>query len=162
MAVVLAEHPKWSLELLKYQTLISDAFAKSPAEACLEYDRCFRLQASKNSKLTWNKYKEDIFIWCFAPKPASAGLGTHANAWEAQTFRPKANAWDTHAALSEQNGNRCPARTPSRHSHPHPQGRRDLHPLQHKAWVLSKQGWQQVQIRALLQSKGLWRQTLCL
>ena len=94
MAVVLAAHPKRSLELLKYQTLICAAFAKYPAEACLEYDRCFRLQASKDSKLTWGKYKEDIFIWCFAPKPASAGLGTHASAWEAQTFRPKAHAWD--------------------------------------------------------------------
>ena len=67
MAVVLAAHPKQSLELLKYQTLICAAFAKYPAEACLEYDRCFRLQASKDSKLTWGKYKEDILSGVLLP-----------------------------------------------------------------------------------------------
>lgn len=81
--------PTKALEMLKYQTLISAAFTQYLAEACLDYDRCFRQQAAKNRHLKWGKYKEDIFIWCFSPKPASVGLGNHANTWETRSFRPR-------------------------------------------------------------------------
>ena len=79
--VVLVTHPKRALEMLKYQTLVSSAFQDYPPEACLEYDRCFRQLAAKDKNIKWDKYKEDIFIWCFSPKPASAGSGNQ-NAWE--------------------------------------------------------------------------------
>lgn len=87
--VVLVTQPKRALEILKYQTLITTAFREYPAEACLEYDRCFRQQAAKNKRLKWDKYKDDIFIWCFSPKPASVGFVNHASAWDTRhPFRP--------------------------------------------------------------------------
>ena len=73
MGVVVANKPSKSLELIKYQTLITTAFQDYPPEACIEYDRRFRQLAAKNKDLAWGKYKEDLFVWCFSPKPASAG-----------------------------------------------------------------------------------------
>ena len=59
--------------MIKYQTLITTAFQDYPAEACIEYDRRFRQLAAKDKKVPWDKYKEDIFVWCFSPKPTSTG-----------------------------------------------------------------------------------------
>ena len=61
--------------MIKYQTLITTAFQDYPAEACIEYDRHFRQLAAKDKKVPWDKYKEDIFVWCFSPKPTSTGMG---------------------------------------------------------------------------------------
>ena len=66
------------------------AFERYPHEACVEYDSCFRQQASKDKQLRWDKYKEDIFVWCFSPKPAGNAQGPHASAWEPRhSFRPR-------------------------------------------------------------------------
>ena len=73
MGVVVAHKPSKALELIKYQTLITTAFQDYPPEACIQYDRRFRQLAAKNKDLAWGKYKEDLFVWCFSPKPASTG-----------------------------------------------------------------------------------------
>ena len=79
MGVVIALHPSRALEMLKYQTLITTAFRDYPAEACIDYDRRFRQLAAKDRTLAWDKYKEDIFVWCFSPKPSNANAGNSAN-----------------------------------------------------------------------------------
>ena len=81
--VIVATKPARALEMLRYQTLITTAFQDYPAEACIEYDCRFRQLAAKDKKFPWDKYKEDIFVWCFSPKPASAGLG---NATETHNY----------------------------------------------------------------------------
>ena len=87
--VVLVTHPSRALEMLQYQALMTAAFSEYPAEACLEYDCRFRQLAAKNKKLKWDRYKDDVFIWCFSPKPASAGSANHASAWDTRhPFRP--------------------------------------------------------------------------
>ena len=73
VGVIVATKPARGLEMIKYQTLITTAFQDYPAEACIEYDRCFRQLAAKDKKVPWDKYKEDIFVWCFSPKPTSTG-----------------------------------------------------------------------------------------
>lgn len=73
MGVRVATKPSKALELIKYQTLITTAFQDYPPEACIQYDRRFRQLAAKNKELAWDKYKEDLFVWCFSPKPASTG-----------------------------------------------------------------------------------------
>ena len=67
----------------KYQTLITTAFQDYPAKACIEYDCRFRQLAAKDKRILWDKYKEDIFVWCFSPQPASTGLG---NATETRNY----------------------------------------------------------------------------
>ena len=79
----MATKPARALEMLRYQTLITTAFQDYPAEACIEYNCRFRQLAAKDKKLPWDKYKEDIFVWCFSPKPASARLG---NATETRNY----------------------------------------------------------------------------
>ena len=81
--VIVATKPATALEMLKYQTLITTAFQDYPAEACIKYERRFRQLAAKDKKVSWDKYKEDIFVWCFSLKPASAGLG---NATETRNY----------------------------------------------------------------------------
>ena len=73
MGVMVATKPNKALELIKYQTLITTAFQDYSPEACIQYDRRFRQLAARNKALVWDKYKEDLFVWCFSPKPASAG-----------------------------------------------------------------------------------------
>ena len=88
--VLIAHKPEKALELAQYQTLLCMAFEHYPHKACVEYDSCFRQKASKDKQLRWDKYKEDIFVWCFSPKPASSAQGPHASAWEPRhSFRPR-------------------------------------------------------------------------
>lgn len=72
--VVIATKPRRALQLIKYQTLIVAAFQDYPAEACIEYDRRFRQLAAKDKSVPWDKYKEDVFVWCFSPKSSSSDL----------------------------------------------------------------------------------------
>ena len=57
------------------QTLITTTFRNYPAETCIDYDRRFRQLAAKNKTLAWDKYKEDVFVWCFSPKSSNANAG---------------------------------------------------------------------------------------
>ena len=52
----------------KYQMLIMAAFQDYPAEPCIQYDRRFRQLPVKDQAVPWDKYKEDIFVWCFSPR----------------------------------------------------------------------------------------------
>ena len=89
--VRIAAKPKIALQMVQYQTLMCMAFQKYPVEACVEYDRCFRLQASEDKQILWDKYKEDVFVWCFSPKPTTGNpQGPHASAGEPRdSFRHK-------------------------------------------------------------------------
>ena len=128
VGVVVLTQPHKSLEMLKYQTLITAAFKQYPPEACIEYDCCFRQQAANDRRLKWGKYKEDIFIWCFSPRPANAGRENHASAWETRSFRPRFTI----------NGRLGPASETVTHS-----GRkRNLHPLQHSTRLCKRRGMQ--------------------
>ena len=64
----MATKPAKALEIIQYQTLIVAAFQDYPAEACIQYDRRFRQLAAKDKSVPWDRYKEDIFVWCFCPK----------------------------------------------------------------------------------------------
>ena len=74
----IALHPSRALDMLKYQTLITTVFRDYPPDACLDYDRRFRQLAAKDKTLAWNKYKEDIFVWCFSPKPSNIANSHHS------------------------------------------------------------------------------------
>ena len=64
----MATKPAKALEMIQYQTLIVAAFQDYPTEACIQYDRRFHQLATKDKSVPWNRYKEDIFVWCFSPK----------------------------------------------------------------------------------------------
>ena len=86
VGVIIALHPSRALDMLKYQTLITTAFHDYPPDACIDYDRRFRQLAAKDKTLAWGKYKEDIFVWCFSPKPSNANTGNSANSHHSFRF----------------------------------------------------------------------------
>ena len=59
--VIVGSHPRRSLELFKYQQIISRAASKFQGTAFLAYDEHFRRQAAKDLRISWDQV--DIELW---------------------------------------------------------------------------------------------------
>lgn len=61
MLVIVTAYPRWALEPIKYQHIISCAVTKFKGLAWLSYDQQFRRRASSNLSLQWDKV--DLELW---------------------------------------------------------------------------------------------------
>ena len=59
--VIVGSHPRRSLELFKYQQIISRAGSKFQGTAFLAYDKHFRRQAANDLRFSWDQV--DIELW---------------------------------------------------------------------------------------------------
>ena len=59
--VIVGSHPRRSLELFKYQQIISRAASKFQGTAFLAYDEHFRRQAANDLRISWDQV--DIELW---------------------------------------------------------------------------------------------------
>ena len=59
--VIVGSHPQRSLELFKYQQIISRAASKFQGTAFLAYDEHFRRQAANDLRISWDQV--DIELW---------------------------------------------------------------------------------------------------
>ena len=64
--VIVGSHPWWSLELFKYQQIISRAASKFQGTAFLAYDGHFRRQAANDLRISWDQVGIELWTITFS------------------------------------------------------------------------------------------------
>ena len=95
MLVLVNAYPRWALQLIEYQQIISRAVTKFKGLTWLSYDQQFRRCATSNLSLHWDKVDLELWMVIFSGL-AKPHCGICLSPYHTEDVCPSANPYRKH------------------------------------------------------------------